>query len=165
MAATHSGARASPLFILESVANELPFIVVYWLVADTALAAAQGDIDSPLGGLALAIAVCTLVGSSVVIGQAAQAGAALDEALTIGLGDNWRAVVKHRARAGKAPFTCVANPDCSRAHSGEGCGARAQCHVWPGGPCQPAGRISPPLPARRVSRAHLLPSRRIPHRQ
>ena len=88
------GPRASPLFILESVANELPFIVVYWLVADTALAAAQGDIDSPLGWLALAIAVCTLVGSSVVIGQAAQAGAALDEALTIGLGDNWRAVVQ-----------------------------------------------------------------------
>ena len=39
------GPRASPSFIFESVANELPFLVVYWLVANTAVAAAQGDID------------------------------------------------------------------------------------------------------------------------
>ena len=72
------GPRFTPSFVFESVANELPFLVVYWLVANTALAAAQGNIDSPLGWVALAIAVCTLAGSAFVIGRAAQAGAVLD---------------------------------------------------------------------------------------
>jgi acetyl esterase/lipase len=98
------GPRASPSFIVESAANELPFIVVYWLMADTALAAAQGDIDSPLGWVALAIAVCTLVGSTVVIGRAARAGAVLDEALTIGLGDNWRAVAERPGTRRQGPL-------------------------------------------------------------
>ncbi len=88
------GPRLSLSFILESVANELPFLIVYWLVANTALAATQGDINSPLGWVALAIAVCTLAGSAVVIWQAAQASAVLDDALRIGLGDSWQAVVE-----------------------------------------------------------------------
>ena len=66
------GPRASPSFIFESVVNELPFLVVYWLAANTAVAAAQGDIDSPLGWVALAIAACTLTGSALVIGRAAR---------------------------------------------------------------------------------------------
>ena len=81
------GPRASPSFIFESVANELPFLVVYWLVANTAVAATQGDIDSPLGWVALAIAACTLTGSALVIGRAAQARAVLDHALTNYVGD------------------------------------------------------------------------------
>jgi acetyl esterase/lipase len=84
------GPRASPSFIFESVANELPFLLVYWLVANTALAATQGDIDSPLGWLALVIAACTLAGSAVVIARAAQARAVLDHALTVCLVDNMR---------------------------------------------------------------------------
>ena len=98
MAATHPGPRATPAFVLASVANELPFPVWYWLVAVTALAAAQGDIDSPLGWVALAISVCTLAGSAVVIGRAARTGAVLDAALTIGLGDHWRAGGEARGR-------------------------------------------------------------------
>ena len=67
------GPRASPSFIFASVANELPFLVVYWLVVDTALAATEGDINSPLGWLALAIAVCALAGTALVVAQAARA--------------------------------------------------------------------------------------------
>ena len=88
------GPRLTPSFVFASVANELPFLVVYWLVANTALAATQGDINTPLGWIALAIAVCTLLGSAVVIGRAAQARAVLDNALTIGLGGDWRGVVE-----------------------------------------------------------------------
>ena len=84
------GPRAGPLFIFQSVANELPFLVVYWLVANTILAVAQGALDSPLGWAAFAIAVCTLAGSAVVIGRAARAGSVLDHALATYLGDNWR---------------------------------------------------------------------------
>ena len=88
------GPRLTPSFVVESVANELPFLVVYWLAANTALAATEGDIDSPLGWVALVVAVCTLIGSAVVIGRAAQAVAALDRALTVGLGNDWRGVVE-----------------------------------------------------------------------
>ena len=65
-------------------------MVVYWLVANTALAATQGDIDSPLGGVALVVAACTLAGSALVIGRAAHARAVLDHALTTSLGEDWR---------------------------------------------------------------------------
>lgn len=92
------GPRASPSFIFESVANELPFLVVYWLVANTAVAATQGDIDSPLGWVALAIAMCTLAGSALVIGRAAQARAVLDHALANYLGDNRRVAAEAPGR-------------------------------------------------------------------
>ncbi len=88
--------RATPAFVVESVANELPFIVVYWVVADTALAAAQGDLGSVLGWIGLVIAVCTLAGSAVVIGRAAQARTVLDRALRAGLGANWPATSRPR---------------------------------------------------------------------
>ena len=82
------GPRATPTFIFASVANELPFIIVYWLVADTVLAATEGDIDSPLGWVALAITACTAAGSAVVIGRAARARPVLNRALDAGLGQN-----------------------------------------------------------------------------
>ena len=73
--------QRAPTFIFASVANELPFIIVYWLVANTVLAATEGDIASPLGLVALAITVCTAAGSAVVIGRAARARAVLNHAL------------------------------------------------------------------------------------
>jgi acetyl esterase/lipase len=80
------GARPTPAFVLESVANELPFIIVYWVVADTAIAATQGNLGSPLGWLGLAIAVFALSGQAVVIVRAGEAPAVLDNALEAGLG-------------------------------------------------------------------------------
>lgn len=76
------GPRAIPAFILTSVANELPFIVVYWLVADSALDVAQRDLDTPLGWTGLAIALCALAGSVVVITLATRTAPVLDSALT-----------------------------------------------------------------------------------
>ena len=84
------GPRATPAFVLASAANELPFLVMYWLVADTALAAVQGDITTPLGWVGLAIAVLTVMGSAEVIRRALRAGDVLERALTAGLGDDWR---------------------------------------------------------------------------
>ncbi len=101
------GPRATPAFVIASAASELPFPVVYWLVAVTALAATEGDIDSPLGWVALAVAVCTLGGSAVVVGRAAQAGAALDNALAIGLGQNWRAGVESQGRRRRSALDVV----------------------------------------------------------
>ena len=61
-----------------------------------------------VGGLA--IAVCTLAGSAVVIGRAAQARAVLDHALTIDLGDNWRGVAEAPGRRRRTPSrSCYAH--------------------------------------------------------
>ena len=136
MAKAHSRAAVTLSFVFESVANELPFLVVYWLVANTALAAAQGDIDSPLGWVALAIAVCTLVGSAFVIGRAAQAGAVLDDALMAGLGNEWRAV-EATNRSAQHPSRLGTRTNCSGAHSGEECPARAGHRLRPRGQGQP----------------------------
>jgi acetyl esterase/lipase len=67
--------------VIGSIANELPFVVVYWLLAGTALAAAQHDLGSPVGVAGLAVAVCSLVGEAVIITRAAQARIVLDRAL------------------------------------------------------------------------------------
>ncbi len=46
-----------PGYWLGFLVNELPFIAFYWLLASTVLAAAQGDLTTPVGLIALAIAV------------------------------------------------------------------------------------------------------------
>ena len=71
---------------------------MYWLVANTALAVAQGDIDPPLGWVAFAIAACTLTGSALVIGRATQARSVLDRALTTSLGEDWRVAAETPGR-------------------------------------------------------------------
>lgn len=80
------GPRATPAFVVESIANELPFPVVYWLAATTLLAVAQGDIGTPVGWFGLAIAAGAVVAEAAVVRRALAARPALDAALTSGLG-------------------------------------------------------------------------------
>ena len=72
------------------VLNELPFVALYWLLASTALAVAQGDIDSPVGWAAFGLAVMTTVGLVLVARRGLQARRAVDHALSEGLGAGWR---------------------------------------------------------------------------
>ena len=81
------GPRATPAFVLESLANELPFPILYWLVLATLLAVGQGDIDAPIGWVGLGIAMVTTIGLSVVVRRAVAARPALDDALAAALGD------------------------------------------------------------------------------
>ncbi len=85
--------RSSPSnrsYWLGFVVNELPFIAIAWLLASTLLAAAQGDIDTPVGWAALGLAILTTVGLIVAIGRALRAGPAVERALEQGLGEGWR---------------------------------------------------------------------------
>ncbi|HST17186.1 MAG TPA: alpha/beta hydrolase [Gaiellaceae bacterium] len=60
------------------VTNELPFLGAYLLTASTALAAAQGDLDS-VGGVIVAVAaLVVLLGLGVIVRRALLADAALD---------------------------------------------------------------------------------------
>jgi hypothetical protein len=103
------GPRASLAFVLAGAANELSFLVVYWLVAATALAAAQHDIGSPLGWATLAITAGTVAGSAVVIGRAARAGPVLDRALTAGLGTVEPGPAWHTSHLGTRPGGAAAD--------------------------------------------------------
>lgn len=80
-------------FRLGVVLNELPFIAFLWLLAATALALDQRDIDSAGGWAVLGLAVVTMVGLSVVARRGLRAGPAVDHALTEGLGAGWRTAI------------------------------------------------------------------------
>jgi acetyl esterase/lipase len=60
--------------------SELPFIVGYLLIASTVLALADGDLGSPGGAAAAAVALLALAGLVVVVGWALRAHAALRNA-------------------------------------------------------------------------------------
>ena len=59
------------------VANEMPFIVGYLLIASTVLALAEGDLGSPGGAAGAAVASLALTGLVVVVCRAMRAHAAL----------------------------------------------------------------------------------------
>ena len=101
------GPRATPAFVLETTVNELPFLVFYWLVCSTALAVAQGELDSPVGWTGLAIAIVTTAGLVVVVRRALAARRTLDRALATGLEANRRGVLDPRVakrRRSRIPF-------------------------------------------------------------
>jgi acetyl esterase/lipase len=72
-------------FWLAYVVNEVPFLVFFVLAANTALAAADGDLVTPGGIAGGAIAGLTGVGLVVVVARARRARATLDAALIDGL--------------------------------------------------------------------------------
>jgi acetyl esterase/lipase len=61
--------------------NELPFLALYLLAADSALAFAQGDLASPGGLAGFALAVLTAAGLGILIRRALATGAVLRQAL------------------------------------------------------------------------------------
>jgi acetyl esterase/lipase len=97
------GPRATPAFVVESAANELPFPILYWLALSTALAVAQGDIASPVGWIAAGIALLTTIGLTVVVRRALEARPAIDNALARGMGDGWRSVIDPALSRGPRP--------------------------------------------------------------
>ncbi len=70
---------------LGMLVNELPFIALYWLVASTVLAFAQGVVANPIGYVALGLGVLTLLGLVMVVRRGAQARPVTERALRDGL--------------------------------------------------------------------------------
>jgi acetyl esterase/lipase len=96
-------ALARVSYLVGLVVNELPFVVIYFLVVSTALAFAEGDIESTGSWLAVGAAALTVVGLVVVAVRALSTRATVDRALRAGLGDDWRDVVDPdlRVRSGR----------------------------------------------------------------
>jgi len=61
--------------------DELPFIAFYWLLASTLLAASEGDLGSPVGRIALAVADVATLGLGLVVWRALQARPVIEHAL------------------------------------------------------------------------------------
>jgi acetyl esterase/lipase len=80
-------------FRLGLLINELPILGLYWLVLDTALAFAQGDIDTAGGWATVGLAVVTTGGLAVVAWRGRRAGPVLERAMDEALGAGWRAAV------------------------------------------------------------------------
>jgi acetyl esterase/lipase len=86
--------RPGPLrtasWTLGSTVNESPFVAFYWVLAATLLALAQGDLDTPVGWVALGIACVTFLGTPTLVRRSLEARPAVEEALAEGLGARWR---------------------------------------------------------------------------
>jgi hypothetical protein len=69
------------------VVNELPLVAFAFLLASTALAIAEGDVDSP-GGVAIAgVAALAAAGLGVLVWRARRTAPAVERALREGLGE------------------------------------------------------------------------------
>jgi len=71
---------AAACFVLGFI-NELPFLAAYSLIASTLLAAAEGDLITPIGWVAFAIDLLALAGLVVLVVRALPTGEVLDRAL------------------------------------------------------------------------------------
>jgi acetyl esterase/lipase len=76
--------------------NELPFLAAAYLLAATALAAAQGDFGTPGGLAGLAVAAATVAGLATVVRRGLRARPVVERAMTEALGDGWRTVLRPR---------------------------------------------------------------------
>jgi len=84
--------------------NELPFLALYLLAADGALALGQGDLASPGGLAVLAVAVLTVVGLAVLVRRALATDGALRQAFARDAGIELPVARRHWARILLAPF-------------------------------------------------------------
>jgi alpha/beta hydrolase fold len=79
--------------------NELPFIAMLWLIASTWLAISEGDIQSPVGWLALGLSVLSIGGLVLVIWRAIPTARVMSHALDEGLGPGWQSSINAQVAA------------------------------------------------------------------
>ena len=85
------------------VFNELPFLAWYLLAASTAFAFSQGDIRTSGGWAAVGGAVLVSAGLAAVAQRGLRARTAVQRALDVGLGPDWRSAIDPELAAGLRP--------------------------------------------------------------
>ena len=73
--------------------NEVPIVGFYWLLIDTSLAFAEGDITTAGGWATVGLAALTTAGLAVVAWRGLQARPALEQAMAQALGADWRTAI------------------------------------------------------------------------
>jgi acetyl esterase/lipase len=108
-------ARPGPLrtasWTVGSIVNESPFVAFYWVLAATLLALAQGDLDTPVGWIALGIAGVTFLGAPTLVRRSLEARPAVEKALADDLGPRWRETIDPALaaplRSGRLPWVRI----------------------------------------------------------
>src|SRR5512132_1759962 len=80
-------------FRLGLLLNEVPIIGFYWLLFDTALAFAQGDINTTGGWATVGLAAVITAGLAAITRRQLQARPALERAMADALGPGWRSAI------------------------------------------------------------------------
>jgi hypothetical protein len=80
-------------FRLGLLLNEVPIIGFYWLLFDTALAFAQGDIITAGGWATVGLAAVIIAGLAAITRRQLQARPALERAMAEALGADWRSAI------------------------------------------------------------------------
>jgi hypothetical protein len=83
----------APQRSVPNLINELPILGLYWLVFDTALAFAQGDIDTAGGWATVGLADVTTAGLAVIAWRGLRARPVLERAMAEALGAAWHAAI------------------------------------------------------------------------
>jgi acetyl esterase/lipase len=86
--------------------NEVPFVGIYVLLASTALAAAQDDLDSPAARVTATVAAVAVVGLAVSAWRGLRTDQVVGRALEQGLGAGWRDRVRAPLRRHR-PWTRI----------------------------------------------------------
>jgi acetyl esterase/lipase len=84
--------------------NELPFIAIAWVLANTGFAAWQGDLASPVNASGLLLAALTFAGLCLIVVRGVRAGGAVSDALAVGLGGSWHIRPRSWVRIVLAPL-------------------------------------------------------------
>jgi acetyl esterase/lipase len=80
-------------FRLGLLLNEVPIIGFYWLLFDTALAFAQGDINTAGGWATVGLAAVITAGLAAITRRQLQARPVLERAMAEALGPGWRSAI------------------------------------------------------------------------
>lgn len=97
-----SGPLATAGWILSAVPAESPFAALYWLLAATLLALAQGDLDTPAAWTAAAVGAASFAVTPILVRRGLRTRAVVEGAFVRELGAAWRddldPDVRHRGR-------------------------------------------------------------------
>lgn len=97
---------ATMSFWFGMVLNEVPFLGMFAVVASTALAAGQGDLESPASKVTAAVALATIPGMAVSAWRGLRTDQVVGRALEQGLGTGWRDRV-HVPLRGRRPWARI----------------------------------------------------------
>jgi acetyl esterase/lipase len=95
-------------FWIGYLVNELPFVAFYWLLASTAMAIGQSDLDTTLGWIGLGVAAVATIGLAVVAWRGSRARPSVERALADALDAETAARLRRRpplVRILFAPFS------------------------------------------------------------
>ncbi|HJU46738.1 MAG TPA: alpha/beta hydrolase [Gaiellaceae bacterium] len=102
-----TGLRGTISWLVSVVPNESPFLALYWVIAVTVLALAQGDLGSPAGRVALGVAALSFAGTPILIARSMRARPVVERALERALAPDWRDEIGRPRASDRLPWARI----------------------------------------------------------